>query len=91
MKKSCYIHYMANLQVRNMPDDVHERLRHLAQKENSSMSAIVLSAVVRELERREWQERWAQRSTTDLGVDAATLIAEARAERDAELFGAKPQ
>ena len=82
---------MPNLQVRNIPDDLHKRLRRLAQENNSSMSAIVLSAVERELKRREWQERWAQLPTTDLGVDAATLIAEARAERDAELFGAKPQ
>ena len=82
---------MANLQVRNIPDDLHKRLRRLAQENNSSMSAIVLTAVERELKRREWQERWAQLPTTDLGVDAATLIAEARAERDAELFGAKPQ
>ena len=82
---------MPNLQVRNIPDDLHNRLRRLAQENNSSMSAIVLTAVERELKRREWQERWAQRPTTDLGVDAATLIAETRAERDAELFGAKPQ
>ena len=82
---------MPNLQVRNIPDDLHDRLRRLAQENNSSMSAIVLTAVERELKRREWQERWAQLPTTDLGVDAATLIAEARAERDAELFGAKPQ
>ena len=51
------------------------------------MSAIVLTAVERELKRREWQERWAQRSTTVLSADAATLIAEARAEREAELYG----
>ena len=91
MKPSCYLHYMPNLQVRNIPDDLHKRLRRLAQENNSTMSAIVLTAVERELKRREWQERWAQLPTTDLGVDAATLIAEARAERDAELFGAKPQ
>ena len=82
---------MPNLQVRNIPDDLHKRLRRHAQENNSTMSAVVLAAVERELKRREWQERWAQLPTTDLGVDAATLIAEARAERDAELFGAKPQ
>lgn len=32
-----------------------------------------------------WSERLSQRPTTDLGVDAATLIAEERAIRDAEL------
>ena len=82
---------MANLQVRNIPDDVHERLRHQAQASNSTMSAIVLDAVERELRRLEWQEHWAKLPTTDLDIDAVTLIAEARAERDAELFGAKPQ
>ena len=91
MKPSCYIHYMPNLQVRNIPDDLHKRLRRLAQENNSSMSAIVLSAVERELKRREWQERWAQRSTTVLSADAATLIAEARAEREAELYGPESQ
>ena len=91
MKTSCYIHYMPNLQVRNIPDDLHKRLRRLAQENNSSMSAIVLTAVERELKRREWQERWAQRSTTVLSADAATLIAEARAEREAELYGPESQ
>ena len=41
---------MPNLQVRNIPDDLHKRLRRLAQENNSSMSAIVLIAVERELE-----------------------------------------
>ena len=68
-----------------MPDDVHERLRHFAKKQKSSMSALVLTAVERELERREWQERWEQRPTTDLGVPAAVALAEARAEREAQL------
>ena len=80
------------IQVRNMTGRRgHIAFFALSQENNSSMSAIVLTAVERELKRREWQERWAQLPTTDLGVDAATLIAEARAERDAELFGAKPQ
>ncbi len=49
------------------------------------MSAVVLSAVEHELERLEWRERLAQRPTTDLGVDAATIISEERARRDLEL------
>ena len=48
------------------------------------MSAVVLSAVERELVRWEWRERLAQRPETDLGVDAAALLADARALRDAE-------
>ena len=76
---------MANLQVRNVPDDLHERLRRQARENNCSMSAVVLRAVERELERLEWRGRLAQHPTTDLGVDAATIIAEERARRDREI------
>ena len=84
MKNSCYLHDMANLQVRNFPDDLHAQLRRHARARNRSMSAVVLSAVERELARGAWRERLAQRPTTDLGVDAASLLAEERAARDAE-------
>ena len=75
---------MANLQVRNIPDELHERLRRHAREHNCTMSAVVLSAVERELVRWEWRERLAQRPETDLGVDAAALLADARSLRDAE-------
>ncbi len=70
---------MANLQVRNMPEDLHERLRLHAQENNCTMSAAVLIAIRRELERWEWKKRLAQRPRTDLGVPAAELLAEERA------------
>ncbi len=75
---------MANLQVRNIPDELHERLRRHAREHNCTMSAVVLSAVERELVRWEWRKRLAQRPETDLGGDAAALLADARALRDAE-------
>ena len=76
---------MVNLHVRNVPDDLYERLRRYACENNRTMSSVVLSAVERELERLEWQERLARRPTTDLGFDAATVIAEERLRRDLEL------
>ena len=76
---------MANLQVRNVPDVLHERLRQHARERNCSMSAAVLDAIERELDRWEWSRHLAQRPTTELGVDAATLIAEVRRARDADL------
>ena len=85
MHTSCYCHHMANLQVRNIPEDVHERLRRHARESSSTMSAMVLSAIKRDLAMREWQKRLARRPETDLGVDAATLIAKERALRDAEV------
>ena len=84
MLLSCYHHDMANLQVKNMPDALHERLRRHARKHNCTMSALVVSAVEHELARWTWRERLARRPKTDLGVDAATLLAEERLFRDVE-------
>lgn len=49
------------------------------------MSAAVLEAIEHELASWEWRERLASHPTTDLGIDAATLIAEERDLREAEL------
>ena len=49
-----------------------------------TISATVLAAVERELAWSEWESRLAEHPTTDLGVDAATLIAEERAHRASE-------
>ncbi len=49
------------------------------------MSAAVLEAIEHELASWEWRERLASHPETDLGIDAAALIAEARREREAEL------
>ena len=75
---------MVNLHVRNIPDDLYERLRRHARENNCTVSMVVLSAVERELVRWEWRKRLAQRPTTDLGVDAATLLAKERSHRDLE-------
>ena len=75
---------MADLQVRNVPDDLHERLRRYACENDLTMSEVVLVAVERELARCEWRKRLAQRPKTDLGVEAATLLAEERSLRDLE-------
>ena len=76
---------MPHLQVKNTSDSLHERLRRYARDTNRTVSAAVLAAVERELEAWEWRKRLAQRPETDLGVDAATLVAEARAVRDRQL------
>ncbi len=73
---------MAHLQVKNVPDSLHDRLRSLARETNRTVSAAVLDAVKREVAAWEWNKRFAERPATNLGVEAATLIAEARAHRD---------
>ena len=77
---------MANLEVRNIPDDLHERLRRHAREQNRSMSDVALSSLERELACADWRRRLARRPMTDLGVDAAALLAEERAIRNSK-FG----
>ena len=84
MPVSCYGHVMGNLQVKNIPDALHERLRRHARDSNRTMSAVVLVALERELARREWRDRLAGRPETDLGGPASALLAEARSAREAE-------
>ena len=78
---------MANLQVKNVPDELHERLRRHARRNNCTMSAAVLAAIEHELERDEWRERMANRPIVDLGPGETVVeaLAAARAERDSEL------
>jgi plasmid stability protein len=76
---------MANLQVKNVPDTLHQRLRCYAQEHKCTLSDIVLIALERALARREWHERLAQRPTTDLGVAAAALLAQERQQRERDL------
>ena len=76
---------MANLQIKNMPDTLHERLRSYARENNCTMRAVVLSALERELARWEWRKHLALRPETDLGVEAATILEEERTRRDGEI------
>ncbi len=76
---------MANLQIRNMPDTLHERLRRYARENDCSMRAVVITVLERELAHWEWRKLMAQRPETDLGVEAAALLMEERARRDSEI------
>ena len=76
---------MAHLQVKNVPAALHERLRRAAAESRCTLSEVVLEALERELARREWKQRLAGRPKSDLGVSAASLLAEERAGRDREL------
>jgi plasmid stability protein len=84
MPLSCYIHAMANLQVKNIPEQLHQRLRQCAEDAHCTLGDVVLEAIDRELARREWHARFSTRAVADLGTSAATLLQEARTERDQE-------
>ena len=69
-----------------MPDDLYERLRQYARENDCTVSSAVLIAIERELERSGWRKRLAQCPKTDLGIEAAALLAEERRIRDVETW-----
>ena len=82
---SCYCHDTADLEIKNIPDTLHERLRHHARENGCTMRAVVLTAIERELARRAWRKCLDERPETDLGVEAVTLLMEERKRRDKQL------
>ena len=65
-----------------MQDEPHKR--HEAREDNDAISIAPPESMARELAGPEWSKHLAQRPRTDLGVDAAVLLAEERARRDTE-------
>ncbi|HEY3571989.1 MAG TPA: toxin-antitoxin system HicB family antitoxin [Thermoanaerobaculia bacterium] len=76
---------MANLQVKNLPESLHERLRRYSRKHHRTISDIALEALEREMARREWHDKLSQRPATDLGETVASLLEQERQQRDREL------
>jgi len=85
MPRACYLHAMANLQVKNVPEALHRKLRAYARRSGRTLRDVVLSAVAREMEHLEFQAQLAKRQPVDLGRPAARSLEETRAERDREL------
>ena len=76
---------MANLQVKNLPDDVYEQLRRLAKQRNTTISATVRHALDRELESATWWDNWDKTPRSNIKINAVELLREARNLRDAGL------
>ena len=73
---------MANLQLRNLPEPLHQKLRKIAAENRTTISDLVLAAIERDLAIREWQRSFNKREASQLGVRAAELLEEARADRE---------
>lgn len=74
---------MGMLQIKNFPDELKERLAARAKEEGSTMSALVVDIVWRELEMPTMKEWWAQRSRgmeSEPIVDTSGIMEEVRDE-----------
>lgn len=84
---------MSAIQIKNFPDDLHQRLRERARRQGQSLSDYVRKLIELDLAlptTDEWLERVGKREpVTGVGPgEIATLIAEGRSERDAQIRNA---
>jgi plasmid stability protein len=78
---------MANLQVKNVPESIHRKLRAYASRRGRTVRDVVLEAVTREIDRDEFRVRLAKRTPVDLGRPVARTLAEERKAREKGLGG----
>jgi len=85
MPQACYRSDMANIQVKNIPEKLHNRLRRYAREQDCTLADIILEAIEREESRREWHKRFSVRPPAQLRRSAAELLEEERRQRDTDL------
>ena len=98
MFSACYWHatilYMSNVQVKHIPDDVHEQLRTRAAQQGTTISEYVLELIRKDLRRpnrQEWLARVAALPRLDIEEDEVQRIRdEFRAERVEHLARERP-
>lgn len=76
---------MANLQVKNVPDQLHRKLNQRAKRQGRTVRDLVLEAVRREIARGDFHERLARRAPVELGGSVAEVVAEVRLAREGEV------
>jgi plasmid stability protein len=84
---------MSAIQVKDVPEELHSKLRERAHKQGQSLSSYILDVLQRDLAMpttREWLDRLKQdEPVVDISSDEiVTLIHEGRAERDAQIHRA---
>jgi plasmid stability protein len=83
---------MSAIQVKNVPQQLHDRLRERARNEGRSLSEYVLEVLERDLtlpSTREWLDGLKRDPVTDVSPgEIPRLIREARAERDEQILRA---
>jgi hypothetical protein len=75
---------MSNIQIKDVPEEVHERLRRRAERANMSLRDYVLSLIDRDLatpSKEDWLRSLRRLERARLARPAATLIREQRSGR----------
>ena len=69
---------MANIQVKNVPEKLHNQLRRHAREKGCTLGEIIVEAIKREVSRREWHKVFRAARSTQLRTSAAQLLEEER-------------
>jgi plasmid stability protein len=88
MLTACHRKGVSFIQVKNVPEPLHQAVRRRAAEEGMSISDYILDLIRRDLllpSRRQWLDRLAARRPID--VDVITALHRARSERTGELTG----
>lgn len=89
MPRACYAKGMSFIQIKNVPEALHEAVRRRATAEGITISQYVLDLVQRDLalpSPRDWHTHLATRPAVD--VDVVSALEAARSERSHEVTGA---
>jgi antitoxin FitA len=84
---------MGAIQIKNVPPELHERLRERARRDGRSLSEYTLAVLTRDLalpSTREWLERLKQDEPVQgiASQDIVDAIEQGRAERDEQILSA---
>lgn len=79
------------IQIKNVPQDLHSRLRERARGEGRTLSEWALQVLQRELSlpsAKEWLEQLKSDPSTDLSsAEITRLVQQGRGEREAQILG----
>ena len=75
---------MSTLQVKNIPDDLRERLQRQARRCKTTIDDVLLTALEREAQRLEWNENLAASEPANFKTPPSEILAQERAQRDAD-------
>ena len=89
MPKACYTPSMSAIQVKNVPDDLHEAVRRRARDEGLTVGDYVLTLIERDLafpSQRQWLDELGTREPVE-EIDVMGTLDAVRAARDQNLAG----
>lgn len=91
---ACYCPAMSAIQIKNVPPELHERLRERARREGRNLSEYALEVLERDLAlptTREWLERLKEDEPVQgiTSENIVELIHEGRVERDEQILRAR--